>query len=251
VIAVPIRYRRSVKALFVQKLQHALPSIVVLSDGLAHFADSGHAAEQILGAAEVAVAAAVIGSVIWGVRQLQRQTAAENLDHLHEHGVDWIDIAIGAMLSVEAVAKYEATAHIPRPTILLALTMFVVGVLHPRLARYGDRKRELRITDNGVSIPGGKFTRLTLAWDEVAAIDFDDRYATVTAVDGRSKRIDLKEVFHPTAVREALMHARTTLEAARQAAPAAASLASPASPDSPASPVSRSPASPAPQSPSQ
>ena len=49
------------------------------------------------------------------------------------------------MLSVEAYAKYHATAHIPRPTILLAVTMFTIGMLHGRIAAWGDRRREMRV----------------------------------------------------------------------------------------------------------
>jgi len=39
----------------------------------------------------------------------------------------------------------------------------------------------------------------------------------VTAIDGRSQRIDLADVFQPTAVRDALMTARTFLDGSRHA----------------------------------
>ena len=63
------------------------------------------------------------------------------------------------MLSVEAYAHFRATAHVPRPTILLAFAMLTIGILHPLLAKHGDRRRELRVGDDGISVPGGKFTR--------------------------------------------------------------------------------------------
>jgi hypothetical protein len=217
-IAVPLRYRRAQRGLFLQKLQHAVPSIVVLSDGLAHLSHDPHGIELALGVFEVGAALLVMGSVVRGIRQLKKRAAADA--HPHHHGVDWIDIFIGVMLSVEAYAKYHATAHIPRPTILLAVTMFTVGLTHGRLAAWGDRKRELRVGPEGISLPTTPFMRMTLAWADVESIEIGDRDATITAVDGRSTRVDLSDVLEPAAVRDALMTANTFLDEARHAASA-------------------------------
>jgi hypothetical protein len=216
--AVPIRYRRAQKGLFAQKLQHAIPSIVVLSDGISHLSHAAVALDLWLGIAEVGVSALVIGSVIRGFRELRKTTAKTDHDVHPHHGVDWIDICLGVMLSVEAYAKYHATSHIPRPTILLAFTMLAIGVLHGKIAKKGDERRELRVGAAGISVPGRLFSRLTLEWQEVASIDVDDRSAVISALDGRTKRIDLGDVFEPNAVRTALASARTYLEEARHAA---------------------------------
>jgi len=216
-ITIPIRYRRSFNVFFIQKLQHAIPSFVVFGDGVDHLTHGAHGVDFWLGVAEVGVSVLVMGSVLLGFRALRRHTATAHADSHHHHGVDWIDICLSAMLSVEAYAHFRATAHVPRPTILLAFAMLTIGVLHPVLARHGDRRRELRVGDDGISVPGGKFTRLTLRWPDVDTIDVGDRYATVTATDGRSKRIDLGDVLQPTAVRDALMQARTFLDASRYA----------------------------------
>lgn len=218
--AIPIRYRRAERGLFVQKLQHAIPSFVVLGDGIDHLSHNPHGVELALGVAEVVAAVLVMGSVVRGVLHMKRRLAApQDDDHAHaHHGVDWIDIFIAVMLGVEAYAKYHATAHIPRPTILLAMVMLTVGVTHGRLAAWGGRKRALRVGPEGISVPGKPFTRLTLAWSEVASVEMDDRAAVITAIDGRSKRIDLSDVLQPKAVREALIEARTFLDEARHAA---------------------------------
>ena len=218
-IAVPIRYRRAHRAIFVQKLQHAVPSIVVLGDGIDHLS---HAAglDWWLGAVEVAVSLLVIGSVIRGIRELVKHTAKSDHDVHAHHGVDWIDICLSAMLGVEAYAKYHASGHIPRPTVVLALAMLAIGLGHGRLATFGDRRRELRVGANGITVPGRQFRRMTLTWAEVASIDVDDRWAVVTATNGRKQRIDLGDVFQPQAVRNALASARTRLEEARHAASA-------------------------------
>ena len=59
---------------------------------------------------------------------------------------------------------------------------------------------------------------VTLAWAEVASIDVADRWAAITATDGRTRRIDLTDVFQPQAVRDALASARSLLDEARHAA---------------------------------
>ena len=215
-IAVPVRYRRAHRGLFIQKLQHAIPSIVVLGDGIDHVS---HAAglDWWLGAVEVAVSTLVIGTVIRGFRALRHQTARRDHDVHPHHGIDWIDISLGVMLSVEAYAKYHATAHVPRPTILLAVAMLTIGMLHGRLASWGDRRRELRVDAEGITVPDKPFNRMTLTWAEVAQIDVGDRSAVIIANDGRLQRIDLTDAFQPQAIRDALMQAKTFLDGARHA----------------------------------
>jgi hypothetical protein len=216
-IAVPIRYRRAHRGLFVQKLQHAVPSIVVLGDGIEHLT---HVAGLgwTLGAVEVGVSLLVMGSVIRGFRALRTETAKSDHDVHPHHGIDWIDISLGVMLSVEAYAKYHATGHIPRPTILLAVAMFAIGLLHGTIAKKGDQRRELRIGADGITVPGKRFNRMTLKWAEVASIEVGDRSAVIIANDGRLQRIDLTDAFQPQAIRDALMQARTFLDGARHAA---------------------------------
>ena len=215
--AVLIRYRRAHRGLFIQKLQHAVPSIVVLGDGIDHLS---HAAgpDWWLGAVEVGVSLLVIGSVIRGFRQLRRQTAKSDHDVHTHHGVDWIDICLGAMLSVEAYAKFHATGHLPRPTILLAFAMFAIGMLHGAIAKKGDERRQLRVSTDGITVPGKPFHRMVLTWAEVASIEIDERWAIVTATDGRTRRIDLRDVFQPQAIRDALASARPFLDESRHAA---------------------------------
>lgn len=208
-IAVPVLYRRAQKGQFVQKLQHAIPSVVVLGDGISHLQHDPHGMELALGVAEVGVSVLVIGSVIRGLRRLRALSAAAVHAPHSAHGVDWIDISLGAMLLVEAYAKYHANGHIARPTLVLAATMFVVGFNHGRIAAWGARRRELRIGDEGISVPGRMFfTRLTLAWKEVAEITIGPETARVIATDGRDKSIDLGDVLNVDAVRQALAEAK-------------------------------------------
>ena len=219
-IAVPLRYRRAHRGLFIQKLQHAVPSIVVLGDGIEHLSRGGAGLDLGIGVAEVGVSLLVIGSVIRGFRELRRQTAKSDHDVHAHHGVDWIDICLGAMLSVEAYAQFHTTGHLPRPTLLLAFTMVAIGMLHGTIAKKGDERRQLRVSADGIVVPGRPFNRMTLTWAEVASIDVGDRWAAITATDGRTRRIDLSDVFQPNAVRDALASARTRLDESRHAASA-------------------------------
>ena len=217
-ISVPINYRRVERGQFIQKLQHAIPSIVGLSDGLDHLSHDPHGTELVLGVFEVAAAAAVMISVVRGFRKLRKRHSADHVEH--HHGVDWIDIFIGAMLGVEAYAKYHATAHIPRPTILLSVAMVAIGLLHGRIAAWGSKRRRLLVTPEHISMPKRPFSRLTLPWSDVAEIAITDRSASVIAIDGRTQRFDLSDMMHAGAVRDALMQARTFLDDARHAASA-------------------------------
>ena len=219
-IAVPVLYRRAQHGQFLQKLQHAIPSVVVLGDGLSHLSHDPHGVELALGVAEVVVSVLVMGSVIRGFRDLRRRLARGGPDVPVHHGVDWIDIMIGAMLSVEAYAKFDATGRIPRPTIVLAVTMFAMGLLHGRLAAWGERRRQLRVAEDGITIPKRPFSRVFLPWPQVASIDLDDRWATITAADGRTHRFDFRELLHPNAVRDAFVSAQTQLAESRHAASA-------------------------------
>lgn len=213
--AIPVRYRRAQRGQFFQKLQHALPSVIVLGDGLDHLQHDPHGASLALGAAEVLVSVLVIGSVIRGFIKL-RAGATAAPGHAH-HGVDWIDLFLGAMLLVEAYAKYHATAHLPRPTILLGVVMIVLGFVHGRIAAWGDRRLELRVDDGGISVPGRFFRRLTLPWPEIAEITVGPAIARVIARDGRDQQLDLADAINADSIREALAGARARLEAYRAA----------------------------------
>jgi hypothetical protein len=73
--SVPVRYRRAERGLFLQKIQHAIPSVVVLGDGVGHLQHDPHGASLALGLAEVSVSALVIGSVLRGVHRVGRSPA--------------------------------------------------------------------------------------------------------------------------------------------------------------------------------
>lgn len=207
-----IRYRRVQRGQFLQKLQHAIPSFIVLSDGLDHLQHNPQGVELALGFAEVLVAVLVIGSVARGFRKLFAKGASS--EHAGAaHDVDWIDIFLGAMLLVEAFAKFHATARLPRATILLGVVLITVGILHGRIAKWGDRRLQLTVDDTGISVPGRFLRRLTLAWPEVAEITIGPATARVIAVDGRDQSLDLSDAINRDAIRQLLAEAKARLDA--------------------------------------
>jgi hypothetical protein len=52
---------------------------------------------------------------------------------------------------------------VKRPTLLLAVVMMTIGLLHGRLAAWGQRRRALRLTASGLAIGGKLFGRSTSA----------------------------------------------------------------------------------------
>lgn len=207
-----IRYRRVQRGQFLQKLQHAIPSFIVLSDGLDHLQHSPQGVDLALGGAEVLVAVLVMGSVARGFRNLFAKRASN--EHAEAaHHLDWIDIFLGAMLLVEAFAKFHATARLPRATILLGVVLITVGILHGRIAKWGDRRLQLQVDDTGISVPGRFLRRLTLAWPEVAEITIGPATARVIAVDGRDQSLDLSDAINRDAIRQLLTEAKARLDA--------------------------------------
>ena len=212
---IAVRYRRVQRGQFLQKLQHAIPSVIVLTDGINHLQHDPHGTSLALGVAEVLVSLLVMGSVIRGFRQLVTRSKAPS-DHSHQaHGLDWIDLFLGAMLLVEAYAKFHASGRIARPMILLGVVLIVVGILHGRIAAWGDRRLELRVDEDGISVPGRFFRRLTLAWAEVAEITIGSTTARLIAVDGRDQSLNLADAANAEPIRQALADARTRLAAYR------------------------------------
>jgi len=215
-IAVPLHTRRVQRGQFLQKLQHAVPSVVVLGDGLAHVQHDPHGLSLALGVAEIVASLLVIGTVVRGLRRLLKQAPQTASAHAR-HGIDWIDISLGAMLSVEVYARYHENGHLARPTILLAATMFIIGFSHGRIAAWGSRRRELRVTDEGISVPGRFFSRATLPWEDVAEIAIGPEKARVIPITGRDRVIDIGDALDREAVRAAMAAAKARHDAHRAA----------------------------------
>src|SRR5262249_9014700 len=127
------------------------------------------------------------------------------------HGVDWFDVFLSGMLVTEVLTHHYETGHWRRPTILMAVLMLALGLMHGKIAAWGARKRALRITSDTLSI-GHRFWFLpgfSVKWADVTRVDVADAAAVVVTRDGRERRIALDEMRNPGPVADALRTAAT------------------------------------------
>lgn len=99
--------------------------------------------------------------------------------------------------------------HFPRPAILMAVVLVVLGLLHGRLMRAGERRHALRVSDEGLVVPGRRFQRkIDANWADVASIDLGERWAVIKTRAGRERTLDLPDLERGDEVRRALDTAR-------------------------------------------
>jgi hypothetical protein len=139
-IANPRRERRRAVGRLLQKIQHAVPALVLLQHGYEGVSHGAHGWHLLLSIAQVLVAVTVIVAVVVAIRTLRRQMAGGRLPHLHL-GIDWLDIFLAGMLFVEVWTRYHDVGRIPRPTLLLAVIMLIVGVYGGRFAAWKRARR--------------------------------------------------------------------------------------------------------------
>ena len=150
-LTVPIVSRRRAKVLLVQKLEHTIPSAVLLADGLRRFVAEPTPLSIGLAVAEVATSALVLRAFALAVRHAFTHQA---VGHEH-HGPDWLDIFLGVMVLTEVFVHYHETGHITRPKVLLAVTLVGLGVLHGKQESFVHRRRSLAIDDDGLECACG------------------------------------------------------------------------------------------------
>jgi hypothetical protein len=203
-LVVPIRSRRLDTAQILQKLQHVVPAAPLLTQGVSRPQHEPHGWSLLLAAGEVGVSVLVVGAFLRTVRAAR---GAHDADHGHthaSHGVDWVDLLIGAMLGVEVWAHWYESGHIKRPTVVMAVGIFVVGLLHGKIAARAGRRRALKIDDAGIAIGGRPFQNFTATWDELAAVDIEPERARLVRKDGKVRVVNFSDLRNAADVREAL-----------------------------------------------
>lgn len=190
--------------LIVQKLQHVLPSPVLIRDGLTRLSARASGWSLVLAGAEVVTGALVVGSFLLAARRAFIRKAD---DHVH-HGVDWVDLFLGLMLAVEVFVHHEETGRIQRPTMLLSVTMVVFGLMHGRMLQRVLRHMMLRVDDRGVTAGAKFFRTFSARWKEIADISVGDSDARIRTRDGRERRFNLRNLTKGAEVRDALLAAR-------------------------------------------
>ena len=191
-----------------QKVQHAAPAVVLFGAGITALREGPQGAELLLAIVEIVSSALLMGSFARAIRKARRPANAAEHPH-HHHGVDWIDIFTAAVLFAEAWEHYHVTHHVKRPTIALGVALLVIGLLHGRILRRSEKRRSLRVDEEGLYVGGKPFRSLHAKWGEIATIDVAERWGTITLKNGRVRKLDLPDL-------EGSHHVRAALAAAQQ-----------------------------------
>jgi hypothetical protein len=219
-ITVPLRSRRRDRAMLFQKLQHVIPASGLLLVGVQRLQAGAAGLELALAAAEITTSAILI---LVFVRSLLRARGARAHGAQHAHRVDWVDIALAAVLFAEVWGHYHETHHIKRPLVLLGMVMLILGLFHEPITGGSERRRSLRISDDGLSVGARPFRRFRAAWTDITSITVNAAYAEIRTRSAGTRRIDLRDLEDSDAVRAALDRAREQLPAdALQPVPPAA-----------------------------
>ncbi|TAK16211.1 MAG: hypothetical protein EPO35_05790 [Acidobacteria bacterium] len=136
----PAREKRRAIVRIFQKIQHAVPGVVLVQHGLTAFREGAHGWHLGLAVAEIVTAGAVFVSLFLAARKLAGDIRAGRTPHLH-FGIDWTDIFLGLMLFTEVAAKYPAHHKIWSPSFLLGVVMIVLGVFGGRIAQWKAEQR--------------------------------------------------------------------------------------------------------------
>ena len=174
-IIVPLRSRRQQRAVLAQKLQHAIPGVVLLTAGLQTLSEHPQGTELGVAIVEIAASVLLLGSMartLHAKRHLFRSpspsssaAASEHAPHAHaaHAGIEWMDLFASAVLIAEGLERKMHGHHFPRPTMLAAATLAVLGLLHGRMQHFAEARRSIRVTADALFVPGrsrcGGFTR--------------------------------------------------------------------------------------------
>ena len=118
-----------------QKVQHAVPGVVLLKDGVATVAEGASGWHLPLAAAEIATAGAVAVSLMAAFRTLARNIRSGQAPHLHV-GIDWTDIFLGLMLFTEVASRYPEHHKLWRPATLLGIVMIILGLFGGKIIQW-------------------------------------------------------------------------------------------------------------------
>jgi hypothetical protein len=207
-ISIPLSSRRRERAQLVQKFQHAVPAVALLTAGAQGLMRHEHGFALGLAVGELAVSLLLLRSLVKAIRAVRLPHHAEH----HHHGIDWFDVFAAGVLTAEVLEHWHTHHHVQRPTILLAAVTLLLGLSHGRLAAYTARRRVLRIDENGILVRGRPFRRFYAPWQDIERIDLDDGKARIVTRGGRERRIDLDDLHNGPKVRDALLAAQERVE---------------------------------------
>jgi hypothetical protein len=200
---IALHSRRLERVRIVQRIQHLIPAGTLLAAGTQGLSGGAEGLERVLAFLEIGTSALLIGTMVRSMRA-RRASHGE-----HAGMVDWFDVFAASVIFTEVLEKWVTHHHLARPMILLGLVTLGIGLSHGWIRKRAERRRALRVGEEGVAIGGRKFARQFRArWDELATIEIEEHEARIVRQDGRRCRIDLADLHNGEEVRAALLAAR-------------------------------------------
>lgn len=207
----PLLSRRQERGQFLQKMNHVVPAVGLLTAGVHALTEGARGLDLALAVVEIGTTLMLAAFIVKTLRAMRQPGT-----HSHDaHGVDWIDIWSAGILFAEAAERWHVRHHIARPTILTALVTLAFGLFHGRLLAFARQKRGLRITEAGLSVSGRPFRRFRARWSEIASISLGEQSVEIRTRAGRLRRIDLADLRNAGSVRAALQDANQRLARTR------------------------------------
>ncbi len=211
-VVVPLHSRRMNRALTAQKLNHAVPTIGLIASGFQALRHGAAGFELALAVVEIVTSAFLIGSLARTIRAERAKTTVP--DRHHAHTVDWVDIWAAGVLFAEAAERWHLRHHLARPIILNAVLTLALGLGHGPMTALRHRRRAMRLSDDGLTIPGKPFMSFRARWPEIAAVRVTNASAEIRTRAGRVRRLDLLDLENAAEVRTALEEAQRRVAAA-------------------------------------
>jgi len=199
IMVILLHDRRVVAAGLVQKLQHALAGFPLLLLGIRHFSEEGELPLAIL---EIVVAALVLGT-------FARQAYAAGQKHAHHTRVEWFDLAAAAMMMFEAFYGPHHKPPYATPQFWTAVALTAVALFHGRLHARREKRRYVKLDENGVEVRTSRFRRFSVGWAELERIHIGEDRAVFHRSDGKQHTIGFRMLGNHDEVRKQLSdHAR-------------------------------------------
>jgi hypothetical protein len=210
-VVVPLHSRRLKRALAAQKLNHAVPTIGLIASGAQALQHGARGFELALAIVEIVTSAFLIGSLVRSIRAARAATMADQQHH--PHGIDWVDIWAAGVLFAEAGERWHLHHHVARPIILNGLLTLALGFAHGRMTAFRQRRRSMRLTADGIDVPGKPFVSFRARWKDIAAVTVSNASAEIRTRHGRIRRVDLSDLENAAEVRVALQEAQRRVAA--------------------------------------
>ncbi len=206
-----MRSRRRERARWVgqtyQRLQHAVPAAVLLSEGLREISAGVTGWPLVFAGGELVFSALLLVSV---ARNLRRTSGHEHAPAAH--AIEWTDLFAAVVIGMETFAHWRDTGHLSRPNVLMVVMLLALGLFHGQILGWARARRGLSVT-SGVLRLGGYtpwHPGFSIRLADIARIEIGDREAAIVARSGRTRRINLADLENAPDVVAALhtVHAR-------------------------------------------